>query len=215
MRREEKSRDVRNRIVDTARELMIVQGYRETTIRQIMEKAGLNTGTLYHFFRDKEDILLQIVVETYNEIMEAGDRMAGKDRDAAFRYALIYALEMKIIERYDSIAQIYLVSYSSWRITQAMLPLNIERNRMFFRKYNKGFTDEDYYLRTLALRGMRLSIIAERVHSGLLDFRKKSPLLIETGLTMFNVPGKKIETAAARALELVRDDTVVIHGYSI
>jgi AcrR family transcriptional regulator len=215
MNREEKSREVRNRIIDTARDLMITNGYRETTIRHIIEQAGVNTGSLYHFFRDKEEILLQIVIETYNEIMEAGDRIAGNEKDTELQYALIYALEMKAVEKYDRVAKIYLESYSSWRISQVMLPLNIERNRLFFHRYNKGFTDTDYYLRTLLLRGMRLSIITERIYSGFLDFDIKCPLLISTGLTMFNVPKKKIEAAVERALELVKQDALVIHGFNI
>jgi AcrR family transcriptional regulator len=215
MSREEKSREVKNKILDVTRDLLLAQGYKITTIRQVIEKAGIKTGTLYHFFRDKEDILLHLVIQTFNEFMQTAEGIVGKEKDGALKYALIYALEMKMVERYDRIAELYLESYSSWRITQAMLGMNIQRNKDFFHKYNEHFTDQDYYIRTLALRGMRLSFIAERVRSGAVDFDVKCPFLIETDLSMFNVPKNKIETALSRAKKVTKKDTLAIHGLTI
>ena len=59
MKRIEKSNNIKNKIIEVSRRLFVNQGYQKTTIRQIIEEAGINTGTLYHFFRDKEDIFLR------------------------------------------------------------------------------------------------------------------------------------------------------------
>ncbi len=215
LNREEKARDIKAKILSIAYELFIAQGYKKTTIRQITERAGVLTGSLYHFFRDKEDILLLIVIDVYDTIMEKAGEIIGTETDPALKYALIYALEMKSVEKYDRVAELYYESYNSWRITEMLVKMNAARNREFFHRYNKGFTDRDYHLRTLALRGMRLSFIAERFFSGNIDFNAKIPFLIETGLGMFNVPASRIKPAIDRAMATVKDDRYTLRGFRI
>ena len=49
---------VRNNIIKISRRLFLEQGYENTTVRQVLKKARLSTGSLYHFFKNKEEILL-------------------------------------------------------------------------------------------------------------------------------------------------------------
>ena len=215
MKQKERSKIIKEKILDISLNLFILNGYKSTTTREIIKKAGITTGTLYHFFRDKEDILLHIVLTTFSEAMNAAINIIGKENDSALVYATIYALEMKAIEKYDRAAELYLESYSSWRITEVLHPINVERNKAFFHKYNPGFTDEDYYIKTLALRGMRLSFIIERLFAGGIDYEAKCAFLIETGLAFFNVPPKKIKQAVTKALNLTSRNSLTIYGFRI
>jgi len=215
LKQKEKSKIVKEKILDVSRDLFISNGYKLTTTREIIEKAGITTGTLYHFFRDKEDILLNIVLDTYMEAMRTAENIIGKQNDPVLEYATIYALELKAIEKYDRLAELYLESYSSWRITEVLHPINVQRNKTFFHKYNPGFTNEDYDLKTLALRGMRLSFIMETVFAKKIDYKAKCAFLIKTGLALFNVPDKKIKEAVTKALVLTSKDSFNIHGFKI
>lgn len=62
----------RGQIVRAAVKLFSEEGYYTTTIQQIAKEAGVSTGLIYQYFRDKDDILflsLKLVLETYeNEI---------------------------------------------------------------------------------------------------------------------------------------------------
>jgi len=87
--RAEKSTSTRNAIIDATRDLFFAQGYKSTTIRQITEKANVLNGTLYHFFKDKEQILLQIVIDAYGELMTVADDIIGNESDPALRFAVI------------------------------------------------------------------------------------------------------------------------------
>lgn len=215
MNREERSRKLKSNICDAARDLFITQGYKMTTIRQIMNRAAVQTGTLYHYFRDKEDILLQIVIETYEEAMQAADRLLGKDADHILRYATICALEMKAIERYEQIAELYYESHSSWRITEVMTDYNLRRNRGFFSSYVPEFTDTDYYLKTLAIRGMRFNFILERIHSGTIDFRLKCPFIIQTELELFNIPSDKISSVISSTMKSLMKDRITLRSFTL
>jgi AcrR family transcriptional regulator len=58
----------RQRLVDVARELIYLQGYEATSVSEILEKAGVNSGSLYYYFDSKEDLLLA-VLDTYKEML--------------------------------------------------------------------------------------------------------------------------------------------------
>ena len=56
----------RDRIVDSARQLFWEQGYAATSLAQISEASGANTGSIYYFFKTKEAIL-EAVLDHYDE----------------------------------------------------------------------------------------------------------------------------------------------------
>ncbi len=59
----------RDRIVEAARELFFRQGYTATGIAQILTAAEARSGSLYHFFPSKEDLLVA-VLEKYQAMLE-------------------------------------------------------------------------------------------------------------------------------------------------
>lgn len=71
MKKIEKSRRSRRTILDSALELFSQQGYRATTVRDIAEKGGLSTGSLYHQFPDKEAIFQALLDEYWTAISQA------------------------------------------------------------------------------------------------------------------------------------------------
>lgn len=61
----------RERLVETARNLFLVQGYNATGVAQILKETGVNSGSLYHYFPTKEDLLLA-VLEWYRDNIYEG-----------------------------------------------------------------------------------------------------------------------------------------------
>ena len=53
--------DTRARLVETARDLFLRQGYHNTGVKQILRAADANSGSLYHYFPTKEDLLLAVL----------------------------------------------------------------------------------------------------------------------------------------------------------
>jgi AcrR family transcriptional regulator len=53
--------DTRQRLVLAAMELFHQQGYEATSVEQVLAKASANSGSLYHHFGGKEDLLLAVL----------------------------------------------------------------------------------------------------------------------------------------------------------
>lgn len=61
-----RNKDTRERILETAARLFHERGFAATGVATILREAGVNSGSLYHFFPSKE-VLLQGVLEWYLE----------------------------------------------------------------------------------------------------------------------------------------------------
>ena len=60
--------DVRERIINAAKEEFLEYGYKDASMRRIAFKSHMTVGNLYRYFKNKEDINVQIVSETLNLI---------------------------------------------------------------------------------------------------------------------------------------------------
>lgn len=63
VRRQEASAETRGRILSTARELFLAQGYRATTVATIAEQAGVNVDTVYELAGRKPVMLRELIEE--------------------------------------------------------------------------------------------------------------------------------------------------------
>jgi AcrR family transcriptional regulator len=60
------ARDTRSKIIEAAMELFWAKGYGSTSIADILSRTQLNSGSLYHFFPGKQDVLIA-VLEAYRD----------------------------------------------------------------------------------------------------------------------------------------------------
>src|SRR5581483_1821878 len=61
--------DTRRRLVEAARHLFWEKGYGATGLAEILDRAGANSGSFYHFF-DLKDALLRTVLDSYVTLLE-------------------------------------------------------------------------------------------------------------------------------------------------
>lgn len=69
-------RNTRGRIINAAWELFYEQGYEDTTIEEIIERAGTSKGSFYHYFEGKDALLgslSSLFDEKYAELKETLD----------------------------------------------------------------------------------------------------------------------------------------------
>ncbi|WP_265569868.1 TetR/AcrR family transcriptional regulator [Sphingomicrobium nitratireducens] len=66
---EPRNRDTRTRIVEAARDLFWEKGFNSTSIADILSRTQVHSGSLYHFFPGKQDLLVA-VLEWYRDGIE-------------------------------------------------------------------------------------------------------------------------------------------------
>jgi AcrR family transcriptional regulator len=53
--------DTKDRLINTAMQMFWQKGYASTSVADILQAAGVNSGSLYHFFPGKQDLLLAVL----------------------------------------------------------------------------------------------------------------------------------------------------------
>lgn len=72
---------VRGRILAAACELFAEQGYDATSVQQVVDRAGVTKGGLYHYFAAKEDLLVEMYRAIFSERLAALDAILAQGRD--------------------------------------------------------------------------------------------------------------------------------------
>lgn len=80
--------DRRELIVATAAEMFARKGIKATTVREIADAVGVLSGSLYHYFKSKDEIVQEILVEfleetraRYAEVLARGNGVAETLRE--------------------------------------------------------------------------------------------------------------------------------------
>jgi len=83
-------------ILDAAAEVLISQGYKKWTLRQIALQAGITVGNLTYYYRSKEALLkdlLENILSTYLDEMDRIVEASGDSPDARFVAVVEYLIE--------------------------------------------------------------------------------------------------------------------------
>jgi AcrR family transcriptional regulator len=93
-------KDTRGRIIGAAMELFWLKGYGSTSIADILSRSQVNSGSLYHFFPGKQDVLIA-VLEAYRDgigEMLLGPAWAGVEDPVEKVFALLGRYRSLIVE---------------------------------------------------------------------------------------------------------------------
>jgi AcrR family transcriptional regulator len=99
--KERKKRDaakMRGCILDAAMQLYLKGGYENVTMRRIAAKIEYSPGTIYLYFQNKKDIMLQLCYQGFERLLEHQDKLKKisdplERVSAGGRYYLAFALE--------------------------------------------------------------------------------------------------------------------------
>ncbi|MET1075659.1 MAG: TetR/AcrR family transcriptional regulator [Umezawaea sp.] len=81
------------RVRDAAIELFAERGFHGTGIRDLAERAGLSSATLYHYMGTKEDLLVSIMTTSLERLLTAGERLTA-DGDPLARITALVELHV-------------------------------------------------------------------------------------------------------------------------
>jgi len=85
-RKQRATEDLKKKILDAAMQILVTEGYRKLSIRKICARVEYSPAAIYHYFRDKEEIVSRIVEDGYGRILERlkKNRMDPEDPDSTF-----------------------------------------------------------------------------------------------------------------------------------
>ena len=85
-------RDKREAILDAAIQVFARRGYHGSRVSDIAHEAGIAYGLVYHYFRNKEEILHSIFEERWSGFLEAVEAIAASNTSAEDKLVSVAAL---------------------------------------------------------------------------------------------------------------------------
>lgn len=145
--------DKRRRILDSAVIVFAQHGFYNAKVAQIAKAAGVADGTIYLYFKNKEDILIQVFIDTMDEIL-------GRQKKA-----LASIPEPKDpVQRLRTFIQVHFTAVAKSRALAEVLTVELRQSTKFMR--NTDMRSFGRYLSMIA------TIISDGVNQGV--FRPES-----------------------------------------
>ena len=136
--------DKRRRILDAAVSVFAQHGFYNAKVSQIAKEAGVADGTIYLYFKNKEDILIQVFIDAMDEILRRQEEAIGQVSDP--------------IDRLRTFIRVHFASVAESRAMAEVITVELRQSSKFMRN-----TDMKPFGRYL---GMIARIIDDGVRSG-------------------------------------------------
>ena len=89
-----KQKNTKRKIIDAAIELIATQGYRGASVRKIAAAVGIRESAIYNHFRNKEEILKQIISEIFVTPFEFKDLEEKAKKGKSFLHQFVVAYKL-------------------------------------------------------------------------------------------------------------------------
>lgn len=163
----QKRESKRKKIIEVAAKEFVTKGFQGANINRIAEKSGIGKGTIYLYFKSKEDLYVQALKENNELWMEKARDIVSSNKDTLTALKELLKLDVVLGIENKELAQLWITSFfgDNRRFSGAAASVLEEYAALvedLVRKcIKKGvFRKVDPYLATYMLLGMNELMIA-------------------------------------------------------
>lgn len=189
----------KNHVLAVSAQLLLTQGYRSTTIRQIAEKADVSVSSVQNFFRSKEGIITELTQAMFSGQFSAARRAVDSELPPVYTYAVETAIQLALTEHNENLRELYIEAYS---IPETMEYIHLrtagELERIFGDRF-PGCETSDFYELEIGSAGLMRGYMSRPcdIHFPL---RRKIERFLDSSLRVYRVSEEEI----AKVLVFVR-----------
>ena len=191
--------ETKRKILAVCVRLFLEQGYKETSITQITENAGVTRGSFQNLFRTKDAVLLELVETMFSGQFSAAKSITGQQLPPVYAYAVETAIQLTLTELNERLREIYLEAYSLPDTAEYIhLHTTAELKQIFGGNF-PGYSDSDFYEMEIGTAGLMRGYMARKCDIHFPLDRKLSRFLT-AAMRVYRVP----EEEQRQVLALIR-----------
>lgn len=154
--------ETKKKILTVCVRLFLEQGYKETSITQITENAGVTRGSFQNLFRTKDAVLLELVETMFSGQFSAAKSITGQQLPPVYAYAVETAIQLTLTELNERLREIYLEAYSLPDTAEYIhLHTTAELKQIFGGSF-PGYSDSDFYEMEIGTAGLMRGYMARK-----------------------------------------------------
>ena len=178
----------KKRILTVCVRLFLEQGYKKTTVSEIVHKAEVSNSSFQNIFRAKDGVRTELAAFMFENQFAMARSTAGRQLPPVCVYAVETAIQMTLTELNENLREIYLEAYTQKEASEYILRETAKELFGIFGPYQPELTLE-----------------------------KKLRLFLMMSLRAYHVPEAEIVQAVAfiEGLNMSFDDAFDVSGYAV
>ena len=195
------SEGARRRILASCVRLFIEQGYRETTMVEIIREADVSASTFQNIFKNKSGVLYALAEFMFENQFTIAREIVGGDAAPSLLYAVETSLQLALAEADENIREDYLEAYATPDIVRYINQKVAQELRTLFACYLPDASEADFYQIEIGTSGIiraYMSIPCDQ------DFplEQKIRRFLEMSLRAYSVPEAECRAAIDHVVQM-------------
>ena len=191
----------KKRILTVCVKLFLEQGYKKTTVAEIVQKANVSYSSFQNIFRAKDGVLTELVEFMFSNQFGAAKKVAGTQLPPVYVYAVETAIQMTLTELNENLRDIYIEAYSHEEALEYIFRETAKELYQIFGPYQPQLTEQDFYALEIGSAGIMRGYMA-RPCDDVLTLEKKLVCFLSMSLRAYKVPEDEIHRVLAFMTEL-------------
>ena len=192
MRRD--SSETKRKILTVCVRLFLEQGYKNTSVSQIVEEAGVARGSYLNLFPTKDRILLELTETMFGGQFGVARSIADSKLPPVYAYAVETAIQMTLTELNENLREIYIEAYTQKEASEFIFRETAKELYQIFGPYQPELTARDFYDMEIGSASIMRGYMAHPCDEEL-TLEKKLRLFLTMSLRAYNVPKEETEQA--------------------
>ena len=154
--------ETKRKILAVCVRLFLEQGYKETSITQITENAGVTRGSFQNLFRTKDAVLLELVETMFSGQFSAAKSITGQQLPPVYAYAVETAIQLTLTELNERLREIYLEAYTLPDTAEYIHLHTTAELKQIFGESFPDYADSDFYEMEIGTAGLMRGYMARK-----------------------------------------------------
>jgi len=150
-----KDENKRQKIIKAAVKIFAEKGFYNSRVSEIAKEANVADGTIYLYFKNKDDILISLFEEEFGQIVENMRKELEKERDALQKIRQFAMMHLSIVAKQQKLAEV--------------LGVEVRQSTKFMKEYvNQPFIEYLNLIRSVIIAGQESGLIRKDLTPGIM-----------------------------------------------
>ena len=154
--------ETKKKILTVCVRLFLEQGYKETSITQITENAGVTRGSFQNLFRTKDAVLMELVEAMFSGQFGAARSITDRHLPPVYAYAVETAIQLTLTELNERLREIYLEAYTLPDTAEYIHLHTTAELKQIFGESFPDYADSDFYEMEIGTAGLMRGYMARK-----------------------------------------------------
>ena len=145
----------RERIIQAATIIFARQGFYNSTVADVAKEASVADGTIYLYFKNKDDLLISIFERSMDMFIQAAEEEINKEKSAENQLKRFIDLHLRLVHKHQELAQV--------------IQIELRQSSKFIKEYaNEKFFSYLNIVEKIIQRGKEQKIFNVDINAGIL-----------------------------------------------